>query len=306
MTKNNSSACFNLFRTVTLCLATLLFLGTAKSQTLATWTLNNINKYTPTAVAANDTAGLFAPDPNFGTLFSATGGYRIKQLLAWPSTIPTGNTYNLDFPISPRAGYDLTLTDISFSTPLTTNIVTGGASFLMTPFYQIDGKGKWLPLAPAQIVTNTTTSITISGLNLPLYNTHTYVIRFYVTSPTGALKNDYFGILNVVFSGNSTTASIKPIVTTLLATKSQTSPKYAGNGIGTYSFSGTQLSNGGYQILSQSGVCWTTNATIPPDVSLPTKTIDGSNGIINGNITNLNAGTTYYIRAFAITQLDTI
>ena len=289
-----------------LILALIVSTGTAKSQILATWPLNSANKYTPTSVASYDTAGLFIPDPNFGTVFTTTGGFKIKQLSTWPATIPSGNTFNLDFPISPKAGYDVTLSGISYTTTLTSNILTPGASFIMTPFYQIDGKGNWLPLAPGQVVTPTTTSIAINGFNLPLYNNHTYVIRLYITSPSGAVRTDYFGILNVVFSGNATSTSIKPTITTLLATKSQTSPKYTGNVNGSYSFSGNQLVNGGYQLVTQSGICWTTNSTIPPTVSLSTKSNDGSNGSINSILMGLTAGTTYYVRAYGITQSDTL
>ena len=304
MKQHYYSTFVNLSKVFFLSFALFLFSGILMAQSVATWTMNAANKYVPTSVAPNDTAGSFAPDINFGTLFTTANGYRLKQL-SWSSTIPTGSTYNLDFPISPRIGYDLTLTGISFLTPLTTGIVTVGASFLMTPFFQIDGKGAWFPLAPAQIVMDTTTSVTISGLNLPFYSTHTYVVRFYVTSTT-ATKSDYFYIKNVVFSGNNTIASIKPTVSTLFAAKSQTSPKYAGTGIGSYSYSGSQLVDGGYQLPIKCGVCWTANSLIPPDASLSTKTNDGSNGIINSTITGLIAGTTYFVRAYAIAGVDTI
>ncbi|MFP5039380.1 PKD domain-containing protein [Parasediminibacterium sp. JCM 36343] len=300
---NFSFSCrLQFIKVAVLSLAVVLFAGAAKAQQLATWTLNKTNTSNASGVAASVNAGVFSADPTFSGGYSATTGFKVKQSLIWPSSHPANNTFNLDFPLSPKAGSDLTITGISFQVPALSIPSGKTVSLLVTPYYQIDGAGSWQQIAPAQAVDSATLGTTISfgTLNQPFYNTHTYVVRMYVTSTTGATKNDNFNILNVIFAGTATVASSKPIVVTSTAVKSATAPKYAGTATGTYSITGSQLVN-------QSGVCWnTTGAPLSPVASLPTKTTDGSNGIINSTITGLSAATTYFVRAYAITQLDTI
>ena len=66
---------------------------------------------------------------------------------------------------------------------------------------------------------------------------------------------------------------------------------------------GTISADGGASITAK-GVCWATTPT--PTVSLTTKTDEGP-GIASftSNITNLAAGTTYYVRAYATNSTGT-
>lgn len=60
---------------------------------------------------------------------------------------------------------------------------------------------------------------------------------------------------------------------------------------------GSITSNGG-DWVSGRGICWSTNPN--PDISLATKTIDGTgNGTFTSNITGLLSGTAYHVRAYA-------
>ncbi len=295
MKKNSLLICSFFARITVVTLALVLFFTSTNAQSLVTWTMDKTNQYKPTAIAANVTAGSFSADAAFGSSFSSTTGFRLKQSLAWPTVTPTTNTFNVDFPISPKGNNDIILNGISVQIPGTN--IAAGQILLMTPYYQIDGAGSWVQIAPAQSIVNGTPSVTFSGLTQPFYSTHSYVVRMYITTSTGATKNEYFYIWNVVLSGTTTSAAAKPTVSTLTAAKSVTTPKYAGTATGTYS------TGSGFQAVTQSGVCWTTNPSILPDATLPTKTTDGSNGIINSNITGLSVATTYYVEPMQLHRL---
>jgi len=299
MKKSSFSNSLNITGILSITLALIVLFGAAKAQSLATWTMTKADQYKPTLVAANVTAGLFSADASFGASFSNTTGIRLKQGQPWPATPPsTTNTFNIDFPISPKAGFDATLTDITLQTPSTT--ITSGKSILLTPYFQVDGHGNWQPISTEQSVQLGTSTVTFTGMNLLMFSTHNYTIRLYLTSNNGATKNDYFSMFTTVFSGSITPAMAIPLVTTITASKSISAPKYVGTVTGSYS------TGSNFRTVTQSGVCWTTNSTVPPDTSLATKTTDGSNGTINDNITGLSAGTTYYVRAYAVTQADVL
>ena len=305
MKKNPLFTSFFSARVTALSIVGLLFAVSLKAQSLATWTMNSVDKFKPTLVAGNVVAGNFSVDKTFSTSSSAftTSGFKFQPKKTWPSSIPTNDTFNVDYPISSKAGYDLTITGISFQV---TTTITSGTTLLMTPFVQVDGKGSWLPVAASQPITDVTTTLNFTNLNQPLYDTHKYIVRFYITSTTSGTPNSvYFSAMNAVFSGSITNASKKPTVTILTATKSPSTPKIAGLATGKYDFA-SSLSNNGIKLVTQSGICWTTSASTPPDTSLASKTTDGSNGLINVAITGLNAGTTYYVRAYAVTQVDVI
>ncbi len=276
----------------------LMTFGVSVQAQLATWTLNNTTKFTPSGVAANITAGLMNADAALGTSFNASG-YRVKQGVGnWPASVPTTDLFFIDFPLSPKTGFDATVTGITCNIGATT--IASGISMLLNPYYQIDGKGKWYKLANAQSF-NLVTPINFGTINQPFYSGHTYVIRFFVTGLNSATKNDNFYLNNVVINGNTTTNSVVPNITLTSATATG---KYTATGLGNYEFSGVALVNAGKQLVDQSGVCWSVNTN--PTVLLPTKTTDGLNGNINSAITGLNANTTYFVRAYAITQLDTL
>jgi len=66
---------------------------------------------------------------------------------------------------------------------------------------------------------------------------------------------------------------------------------------------GNVLKDGGTSVTSR-GVCWSTIAN--PKASLTTKTVDGYGlGVFSSNLTGLNPGTVYHVRAYAINNVDT-
>jgi len=68
---------------------------------------------------------------------------------------------------------------------------------------------------------------------------------------------------------------------------------------------GDVTSDGGSTVL-QKGVCWTTNAETDPTVELSAYTTEGGGiGPFLSNITGLEAGTTYYLRAYATNSIGT-
>ena len=61
--------------------------------------------------------------------------------------------------------------------------------------------------------------------------------------------------------------------------------------------------DGGSPIILR-GVCWSTNPG--PTVDLPTRTVDGEGiGVFTSSLTDLSAGTTYYVRAYATNSFGT-
>jgi uncharacterized protein (UPF0303 family) len=68
--------------------------------------------------------------------------------------------------------------------------------------------------------------------------------------------------------------------------------------------SGGNISSEGGAAVTARGVCWSTSPA--PTVNLPTKTLDGNGiGEFSSNIENLNAGTMYYVRAYATNAFGT-
>jgi uncharacterized protein (TIGR02145 family) len=67
---------------------------------------------------------------------------------------------------------------------------------------------------------------------------------------------------------------------------------------------GGNLSNNGGATITDRGVCWSNSPN--PTIALSTKTSDGTEtGTIFSSMTNLNASTTYYVRAYATNRAGT-
>lgn len=243
---------------------------------------------------------------NAGTLVSGSSmltsswynssGYRTKtNSLAWPSSITNG--YGFDIPLSPKNGYDFSLTGITANINSQSYAVSS-TNLYFDIYYQINGAGAWRKLNGANLVavTSTTTTINFGSVNESFYSGFSYVFRFYVYASAGSDKNDNFRIKDLVFNGTVTAPpAIAPSVTTNAATAIT---KYTANVTGTYT-TGSTIRN-----TLQSGIVWSINTN--PTVLLSTKTTNGAAGSINSNLTGLTPGTLYYARAYAITQLDTV
>lgn len=255
----------------------------------------------PAATNANVTATAMQVGTELENSAPNSVGWRIKNKKTdpsklWPTTAK--DAYHFEFPISPKAGYDYLLTGITFTLK---EISNGPIDLMIAPKFQVDGTGAWYNLATPYNLTGANAT----GLTTPInfttnekfYNGHTYVIRFYVYGGPGSVDDDEsFRISGMVFNGNVTSPpSIAPAVTT---TAINAITKYGASATGSYQ-TGTN-----YHLVKQSGVVWST--TPNPKASLSTKTTNGSAGVINSNITGLTPGTQYYVRAYAITLVDTL
>ena len=114
-----------------------------------------------------------------------------------------------------------------------------------------------------------------------------YYIRAYATNGIGTAYGD-------VKSFSTTTATIPfGITTTASSFVTQTT-----------AISGGNTTNDGGSAITSRGVCWS-NTTSTPTI-LNSKTVDGTGlGTFTSSLTNLSAGTTYYIRAYATNSVGT-
>ena len=112
----------------------------------------------------------------------------------------------------------------------------------------------------------------------------TYYVRAYATNAVGTAYGS-----QITF----TTTALPPTVTTTAAS----------NITSTTATSGGNVTSAGSSAVTARGVCWSTsqNPTVRGN-----HTTDGSGtGSFTSNITGLAAGTTYYVRAYAISAVDT-
>jgi hypothetical protein len=112
----------------------------------------------------------------------------------------------------------------------------------------------------------------------------TYYVRSYATNIAGT---SYGPQINFT----STTPVVPTVdrISTLITT--------------TTASSGTNVSSDGGAAITAEGVCWST--TINPDISLSTKTSDGTTLAFTSNITGLTRGTIYYVRSYATNSAGT-
>ena len=320
MKKVSFSVCNSIVRVAFSVLALVLFFSTTNAQMLAEWPL--VKSKTPAYaglgaynVATGVTAGTMGYDNvnTFSTTTPNAQGAKLKTINSnvWPSApnpAATDPNFNLDFPISPAAGYDFTITGLTLSDTAPSSIAAGD-TLAVAAYYQIDGAGPWIQFGNQQVFGGTgTVDMSFGTLYLPFFSksangkTHTYDVRlsFYTTTPATTTKDDYFYLARVIFYGTTNTpAATPPTVTTGTPTASG---KYKAIGVGTYSFGAS------YQNPTMAGVTWSTTAN--PSIATAPYTTDGANGTINAsnssNITGLNAGTLYHVRAYAVTPLDTL
>ena len=113
----------------------------------------------------------------------------------------------------------------------------------------------------------------------------TYYVRAYAINATGTSYSSQVDF---------TTESGLPTLTTTEVTDITATTAKSG---------GTITDNGGFNVTER-GVCWNTMGN--PDLSDPHTTNGAGNGTFISNMTNLMAGTTYHVRAYATNSMGTI
>jgi len=113
----------------------------------------------------------------------------------------------------------------------------------------------------------------------------TYYVKAFATNSVGTVYGPEI---------NFTTIAIAPSITTNAASSVT---KYAAT-------SGGSITSNGGSAISASGICWSSTNTTP--TISDSKTTDGStSGTFTSTLTGLTAGTTYYVRAYAINGIGT-
>lgn len=112
----------------------------------------------------------------------------------------------------------------------------------------------------------------------------TYYVRAYATNRVGTNYGNELSFKTLGLASLTTTTA-----SSIFATSAVT---------------GGNISNNGGSAVTARGVCWNTSPA--PTIALLTKTSNGSgNGSFSSSITNLAAGTTYYVRAYATNSVGT-
>jgi gliding motility-associated-like protein len=270
-----------------------LFANAAYSQYTLTWTLLS-NKNLTTATGADAplvTSGTMVPGATFGVGSHNTDGYLCAIASGnWPD-VPTDGMH-IDFPFSPNGNVDVLLSTVT----LTAKTSGSSGNNLISLAYQANGSGPWVPFGTAQTANSGgTTNISFGTVNKKFYATNTYIIRMYVyAAGTSTTSSRTVRIKNVVFGGTVINpAGTQPTVVTNTATLT---------GTGRYTANATGTVTAGTLLVATSGVVWDVNPN--PTIALATKTTNGptGSGPINSAINGLNAGTTYYVRAYATSE----
>ena len=274
---------------------TSIFFLKSFCQFTATWdfTVNNTG-----VKAGTQQANINIGNAIIGSAFTSNVGYSSNGVKCQPTSgtdwpiVPTDG-WQIDFPISPNAAVDATLTGLTFVAR------TSGSSNsnLVSLAYQADGVGNFIPFGTVQTATSGgTTNINFGTLSRKLYSGHTYLIRLYMYGATAGISaSRSLSIKTNVFTGTTATAGTQPTVTTTTATKT-----------GKYTATVSGVVTAGTLNVTESGSVWSLTAN--PTVNLSTKNNTGptTSGNINfangGSLTGLTAATTYNTRAYVISE----
>ncbi len=283
--------------------AILLFCFTQLNAQIATYPLKSGGGNPPvgTALATGTNANVTASTISVGSEIttSPTGTFNSSGLrvrpnnLAWP-TIPS-NSFCVNVPLSPKAGYDFVLTSVTFKN----NALDNTPNLFCQLAYQINGAGSWFYLGTPQAVTaaNVGTTITIGGLNNGFYNNKLYVFRLFFYGNGANDKGQGFRMTDLVFNGNM--VSPPAAVPTVHATSASPISTYAGTAQGNFD------AGAGFQIADEAGFIYSTNTT-PTLANSSIVYAASATSPLNEMISGLTPATTYSIKAFVIVQGDTI
>lgn len=185
-----------------------------------------------------------------------------------------------------------TVTTTSPVTSITSTTATAGGNVTNNGGGNILSRGVCWAVSPTTPTTSNST--TNDGVATGSYTSSltglaagtTYNLRAYATNSAGTSYGS-----TVTFTTSA--ATIPTLTTTAISSITQT----------TASSGGTISSDGGSSISSK-GVCWSTSPS--PTTALTTKTSNGTGtATFTSSITGLIAGTTYYVRAYAVNSLGT-
>lgn len=274
----------------------------ASAQLIATYPLKSGGSNPPvgTALASGTSVNVTANTISVGTQIASApagtmNGTGLSMKLNGPAFWPNNPTdgYHLDVPISPKNNYDFTLTGITFIVASPSNT----EPLYVLPMYQIDGVGTWHNITGAVAQScNAAGTVNISSLNEIFFDGHTYVFRlyFYGASTT---KNQNIRMNTLIFNGTtSTPPAIVPVVHT---TGVSGTGFYSTDATGTYDI-GT-----GFKTVNKAGFLCSTNNT-PTFANAAATYVATLGSPMSATISGLTPGVSYYVRAFAITQTDTV
>lgn len=271
----------------------LLLSTKGNSQVTATWALtaDKTSAVTGSPVGAV-TSGAMVPGANF----TANGGhnndgFKNQPASAWITTATDG--WHLDFPVSPTAMYDFTITGLTFAARTSGSSGNNVASLA----YQVNGAGPWISFGtPQTIASGGSSNIDFGTLNTTFTNGNTYVLRMYLYaagSGTSASRSVY--VKNFALVGNAVPGGPAPtVVTTSVNSVLQTTATANGS-----------ITSGGSWPVTASGFCVGTAAN-PTTANLVFSTSPlVTTGAYNIGLTGLAASTLYHIRAYATSAVGT-
>ncbi len=292
----------------------LMFALSVDAQFKATWALTSNKTVAVTGVQATNVSALnMVPASNLSNPGTHnTNGYEVKPLAGY--TVSSGNNYwqttfndsnAVILPISPNAGFDAIIDTFSITTRRSNS--SGENTAMLS--YRTNGAGSWNYIGTSKVITTSSsnTITTFAGLNTIFYTGASYEIKVHFAAETVLTTRDnrVLTIKNLTVIGRAVSPPfIVPVVTT---GSLGTATKYSNTATNSF----YTISNGGVNVrpVLQSGVIYSTNPT--PIFSNSSKTVDiATNGTgtatFNSSFAGLTPATTYYVRAYALTQADTV
>ncbi len=269
----------------------VLFATNTFAQYTATWALTSDKTVAVSgAQAASVVASAMVPGSTFSTGTHNTDGFACSYTTNWPTAATDGMC--LDFPISPDAASNLTVTGLTF--PVKISGSSGSQMFSLA--YQVDGAGAWTAMGTPQTATSGGSStVTFSTLSASFENGHTYVIRMYVyAAATGTSSSRKAYVKNVAFSGAVTTANTPAVAVSANSLSS----------FGTV-IAGTSSSAQSYTV---SGLRLTDNVIVTPPspFKVSTDNVTFADSLVLAPSGGVVASTTVYVKLVSADAIGTV